>query len=217
MSARGARSRKVQQKEVEKKEKRDLAKGKAPDPYYERHDAFAEWHQSPSTSTSNSRSGIARSLTISSHNTDASSDSRSHHLKSPAADSASVSDKSLQGRENMKFQNKGKDIKAPRGRGGGVPPKKSVAPPSAPPAFRSDSAASHVLSPNQKTWVNFKVWQGGRDGMRPYGGFEYVTLGRPIHNTLELIKYARMKTCSTAACSSTSKKSKWTRIAPHPP
>lgn len=172
MSARGARSRKVQQKEVEKKEKKGLAKGKAPEPIFEDHDAFIEWQPSPNPS--NPRSGISRSLTVSSSNTETSSEGRSRPIKSPTADSTSVSDMSSKGKENTRYQTKGKDTKAPRGRGGGVPAKKTVAPSPAPPVFRSESAASNPLPLNQKTWMNFKIWQGGKDGMRPYGGFEYV-------------------------------------------
>jgi hypothetical protein len=63
MSARGARSRKVAQKEVEKKEKNPVVKGKAPEPIRENHDAFTEWRPSPNSS--NARSGIQRSLTVS--------------------------------------------------------------------------------------------------------------------------------------------------------
>ncbi|EMD65609.1 hypothetical protein COCSADRAFT_307714 [Bipolaris sorokiniana ND90Pr] len=171
MSARGARSRKVQQKQVEKNEKKGLAKGKSPEPISESHDTFAEWHTSPETT--NPRTGISRSLTVSSSNTDVSSESRSRRIKPSTAESASVSDISSKGKETMKFQAKGKDTAAPRGRGGGVPTKKTVASSPIPPVFRSESAVPYSLSPNQKTWMNFKVWKGGKDGMRPYGGFEY--------------------------------------------
>lgn len=174
MSARGARSRKVQQKQVEKNEKKGLTKGKSPEPISESHDTFAEWHTSPETT--NPRTGISRSLTVSSSNTDVSSESRSRRIKPSTAESASVSDVSSKGKENMKFQAKGKDTAAPRGRGGGVPTKKAVAPSPMPPVFRSESAVSYSLPPNQKTWMNFKVWKGGKDGMRPYGGFDYVRI-----------------------------------------
>jgi hypothetical protein len=193
MSARGARSRKVQQKEVEKKEKKVAVKGKAPELTHESRDAFAEWRPSPNSS--NPRSGISRSLTVSSNNSHATSRSSSTHdggnssrprlnalpsdissgnrppTKSSGAES--VSDISSKGMDKTKYQTNGKDTKAPRGRGGGVPIKKSVAPSPAPPMFRSESSASHALPADQKTWLNFKVWTDGRDVMHPYAGFDY--------------------------------------------
>lgn len=53
--------------------------------------------------------------------------------------------------------------------------KKSVAPTPTPPVFRSESSASYAFPTDQKTWLNFKVWTDGKDGMRPYGGFDYVS------------------------------------------
>jgi hypothetical protein len=79
----------------------------------------------------------------------------------------------LKGKEKSKYQAKGKETKAPRGRGGGVPIKKNVAPSPVSPSSRSESSASYAF-PIQKTWMNFKVWEGGKDGMRPYGGFDFV-------------------------------------------
>jgi hypothetical protein len=187
MSARGARSRKVQLKEVEKKEKKDTGKGKAPEPSYESRDAFAE--RRPAPSTNNSRNGISRSLTVSSNNShsrsssthdgsrprlntlssDVSSEGRSREPKASDAGSASISEGSAKGREKTKYQAKGKETKAPRGRGGGVPIARAIAQ----PPFRSESSASYAL-PTQKTWMNFKVWEVGKDRMRPYGGFDFV-------------------------------------------
>lgn len=189
MSARGARSRKVQQKQVEKKEKheeRKFGKTKAIDANYEPHDGFADWRATPSVN--HPRNDVKRSATVSSHTTSRSSgtnDSHSrprlntlyssdaHPPKSSAGGSASVSDVSTQGKEKAKFQAKGKETSAPRGRGGGVPMKTNVAPSPAPP-YRTESTATSYSSPNQKTWINFKVWEGGKDGMRPYGGFGHV-------------------------------------------
>jgi hypothetical protein len=193
MSARGARSRKVQTTEVEKKEKKVTGKGKAPEPNHESRDAFAEWRPAPSTN--NSRNGISRSLTVSSNHShttsrsssthdgrgprlntvpsDVSSEGRSRPPKSSEAGSASISEGSMKGKDKTKYQAKGKETQAPRGRGGGVPIKRSVVPSPAPPPFRSESSASYAL-PTQKTWMNFKVWEGGKDVMRPYGGFDFV-------------------------------------------
>ncbi|KAH7405868.1 hypothetical protein DE146DRAFT_425807 [Phaeosphaeria sp. MPI-PUGE-AT-0046c] len=183
MSARGARSRKVQLKDVEKKEKK-VGKNKATDPS----DAFADWRMTPTVD--NPRRGVSRSLTVSSRATSRSSgtndsnnrprlatvySSTSSDVKaaqSSGGGSASVSDVSTTGKEKTRFQANGKETKAPRGRGGGVPIKRTVAPSPAPPHFRAESSASHPSS-NQKTWLNFKVWNGTKDAMRPYGGFDF--------------------------------------------
>jgi hypothetical protein len=180
----------VQQKEVEKKEKK-VGKNKAIETIYEPHDGFADWRTTPSVN--NPRNGVSRSLTMSSRTTSrsssthdsgnrtrlntlyssASSDTRP--AQSSGGGSASISDVSTKGKEKSRFQANGKETKAPRGRGGGVPIKRAVAPSPAPPNFsRTESAASHP-SPNQKTWLNFKTWKAGKDGMRAYGGFEFVS------------------------------------------
>lgn len=188
MSARGARSRKVQAKEVEKKEKK-IGKTKAVETITERHDGFADWRPTPSDE--NPRRGITRTLTASSRTTSRSSgtndstnrprlnalySSNSSDPRPPqpsVGGSASVSDVSTKGKENKFYEAKGKETKAPRGRGGGVPIKRAVAPSPAPKAFLAESAASYPSS-SKKTWLNFKIWRGGKDGMRPYGGFEFV-------------------------------------------
>jgi hypothetical protein len=95
--------------------------------------------------------------------------------QSSAAGSASVSDVSNTGKEKKLYEAKGKETKAPRGRGGGVPIKRAVAPSPAPQAFRAETAAFYPSS-NQRTWLNFKIWQGVKEGMRPYGGFESVSV-----------------------------------------
>jgi hypothetical protein len=189
MSARGARSRKVQQKDVEKKEKK-IGKSKAIETIHEPHDGLTDWRATPSDGT---RRGISRSLTVSSRATSQSSgtnessnrpklnklysnnSSEVQTAQSSGGVSASVSDVSTQGIEKTRFQANGKETKAPRGRGGGVPVKRTIAPSPAPQAFRAESAASYSI-PNKKTWQNFKTWKGGKDTMRPYGGFEFVSI-----------------------------------------
>ncbi|KAH7078833.1 hypothetical protein BKA63DRAFT_531626 [Paraphoma chrysanthemicola] len=196
MSARGARSRKVQAKETEKKEKK-VGKTKAPiETIYEPHDGFADWRTTPSD---NPRNGISRSITVSSRGTSRSSGTNdsasrprmktfhstdSHPPQSSGGGSASISDVSSKGRDKTKYQANGKETKAPRGRGGGVPIKRTVAPSPAPPAFRAESAASYPS--NNKTWLNFKVWEGGKHGMRPYGGF---ALDEDMHQGSVLIYF----------------------------
>ncbi|KAH8698100.1 hypothetical protein GQ44DRAFT_779257 [Phaeosphaeriaceae sp. PMI808] len=188
MSARGARSRKVQQKDVEKREdkkERKLGKSKATEATQEQHDGFADWRATPNVN--NARNGLSRTMTASSRATsqssgtnDSSSRSRSDALRSSVPSemrsvggaSASISDVSAKGKEKTIFEAKGKETKAPRGRGGGVPIKKTVAPSPTLPNFRAESAISHYPS-NRKTWSNFKIWEGGKDGMRLYSGFEF--------------------------------------------
>ncbi|KAF9698882.1 hypothetical protein EKO04_003280 [Ascochyta lentis] len=189
MSARGARSRKVQQKEIQKKEKKVAVQGKAP----ETHDAFADWRGTPSSNGSRN-AGLSRSITVSSnlsHGTSRSSGTNdsgnrsrlntvysnesSNHGKPPnssASGPASVSDHSAKGKEKPKFQANGKETKAPRGRGGGVPIKSTAAPSPAPPSYRTESPAPRLPS-HEKTWLDFKIWDGNKDEMRPYGGFAF--------------------------------------------
>ncbi|KAJ4358384.1 uncharacterized protein N0V89_002966 [Didymosphaeria variabile] len=53
----------------------------------------------------------------------------------------------------------------------GVPTKKASTP--APPLFRAESSLNYPSNPDQKSWMNFRIWQGGNEGMRPYGGFDF--------------------------------------------
>lgn len=200
MSARGARSRKVQQKDIEKKEKK-AGKAKATDFSSDQpHDPFADWR--PSTSLANIRPNISRTRTVSSSNSHGTSRSRdsstrprltsgtfnsndsSRPPKSSGAGSSSISEASSKGKEKAKFQTHGKDTRAPRGRGGGVPVKtttKPTAPSPGPPVFRDDSPASFIPA-DQKSWMNFKIWERSKDGLQPYGGFDYVSITTTIIN-----------------------------------
>lgn len=185
MSARGARSRKVQQKDIEKKDKTAAVKGKIP----VAHDAFTDWRATPSSNGSRN-AGLTRSVSNRSHGTSHSSGSATRSRlntvysnessgygrppKSSASGAASVSDHSAHGKEKTKFQAKGKETKAPRGRGGGVPIKTTVASVPVPPQFRSESPAPRLPS-HRKTWLDFKVWDGTKEELRPYGGFAFVS------------------------------------------
>ncbi|KZM19844.1 uncharacterized protein EKO05_0003986 [Ascochyta rabiei] len=202
MSARGARSRKVQQKDIQKKEKKVAVQGKAP----ETHDAFADWRATPSSNGSRN-AGLSRSITVSSNlshgtsrssgtndsghrsrlNTVYSNDSSSHGKlpKSSTSGAASVSDHSAKGKEKAKFQANGKETKAPRGRGGGVPIKSAAAPSPAPPSSRTESSAL-LLPSHRRTWLDFKIWDGGKEEMRPYGGFAF---DEDMHNGSVLIYF----------------------------
>ncbi|CBX95090.1 hypothetical protein IAQ61_009803 [Plenodomus lingam] len=189
MSARGARSRKVQQKSIEKTEKKGSlkGKGKSTEISYDSPDAFAQWRVSPSVN--DSRNGITRTLTGSSKTSRGTSRSGSTHdggltrsrlntvhsrnsfeeRQSPRP--ASVSDVSSKSNANAKFQTHGKETKAPRGRGGGVPIKKMNTTFSVPPTFRTESTSSQSQS-SQNSWASFKIWGRERNEMRPYNGFD---------------------------------------------
>lgn len=183
MSARGARSRKVQQKDIEKTEKKIAVQGKAP----EVHDAFADWRATP-TSNGSRNAGLSRTASNLSQGTSHSSgsgnrsrmntiysESSSHGRtpKSSTSGGASISDHSAKGNEKAKFQANGKETKAPRGRGGGVPIKSTIAPTPAPPQFRTESPAPRLPS-HRKTWLDFRIWEGSKEELRPYGGFAFV-------------------------------------------
>jgi hypothetical protein len=184
MSARGARSRKVQQKDIDKKEKKLAVKGKVP----ERHDAYPDWRATPSSDGSRSV-GLSRSASNLSQGTSHSggsgnrkhlttvysNDSSSHGRlgKGSTSGAASVSDHSAKGDDKTKFQAHGKETKAPRGRGGGVPVKGTGAPLQSPQS-RNESPAPPLPS-YRKTWQGFRIWEGNRQEMRPYGGFAFVS------------------------------------------
>ncbi|KAF2691636.1 hypothetical protein K458DRAFT_381481 [Lentithecium fluviatile CBS 122367] len=192
MSARGARSRKAVAKDIEKKEKK--ATQKAVEPIRRPHDAFAGWRPAPSvgardsgmpsrqlTISSDASRGTSRTSStngsgsrpglniVSSHE---SSEYRAiHRSRTSLSGSASISDSSSKGKEKARYAAKGKETKAPRGRGGGVPVKRSATTP-APPLFRAETSLSYTPT-NQKTWINFRIWDGGEKTLKPYGGFDF--------------------------------------------
>jgi hypothetical protein len=175
MSARGARSRKVAQKEVEKNEKKiekKVGKSKVTDTTHELHDEFTDWRPTPIVN--NARTIVSRSTTATSHATSQGSDTNDSSNRAPD-ESFSVSDTSSQGKEKIKFQAKGKETSAPRGRGGGVPLQSGVnSLPGSGPRPRIESIASYS-SWGHKSWDGFKVWDGMTDKARPYRGFEHVS------------------------------------------
>lgn len=213
MSARGARSRKAVVKDIEKKEKKDTGKNKAVESIRRPHDAFTDWAPTPSLSSRDTTgTGIpARSVTISSDGSRVSAHSRSssvhrsgsrprlntinsmdsleirpiHRPKTSASGSTSLSGSSSQGKEKLKYQAKGKETKAPRGRGGGVPVKRPTLASPSPPLFRSETSTSYAAPTNSKTWINFRIWQGGEAGLKPYGGFNYVCFASGIVNSVQ--------------------------------
>ena len=198
MSGRGARGRKAIIKDIEKKEKKAAVRDKRPEAVRRTHDAFIDWRPTPSLSSRDT--GVpSRSITVSSdasRNTSRSSSTNPGHTKrrlntinsqdslsykaalrpktSTSGSASIISKVSLEGKDKSRYQVNGKGSKAPRGRGGGVPIKKHVvSTPPETPSFRPETSASYV-SPNQKTWINFRIWEGGEGGVRPYGGFNFV-------------------------------------------
>ncbi|KAF2643017.1 hypothetical protein P280DRAFT_515457 [Massarina eburnea CBS 473.64] len=193
MSARGARSRKAVAKNIEKQEKKAAVKQKAPVETIRRPtDAFARWPSAP-PNASREFSLPTRQLTISSeasHASQTSSNSGSnarpafHTVSSqesnaPARRRTSISgstsrsdDSSMRGKDKTKYAAKGKETKAPRGRGGGVPIKKPVNATPVPPLFRAETSLAFTPT-HQKTWMNFRIWSGGEQGMKPYAGFDF--------------------------------------------
>ena len=167
------------QKEVEKNEKKiekKVGKSKVVDATHQAHDGFTDWRATPSVS--NARTIVSRSATATSHAT--SQSSGTNDTSNRALDeSFSVSDTSSQGKEKAKFQAKGKETSAPRGRGGGVPPKSGVQSlPGSGHRPRTESVASYSTR-GHKSWENFKVWDGKADRARAYRGFEHVSNGFP--------------------------------------
>ncbi|OCK78497.1 hypothetical protein K432DRAFT_301892 [Lepidopterella palustris CBS 459.81] len=197
MSARGARSRKAVVKNIEKKERKVAAKQFAADLPRPK-TAFSDWtaasirENAQYTSNQPTRSGSQLATTHpvpSRHSrsnsqpesstgrpslggitgTQGSADARPSRARTST--SASTTSANSAG-EKVKYQAKGKETKAPRGRGGGVPPKKTTTITPLPFRGRTESNASSEY-PVYKTWANFKIWYGNEHGFRPYRGFDF--------------------------------------------
>lgn len=133
MSARGARSRKAVVKDIEKTEKKAAQKGKAPEPIRRPHDAFTDWDSAGTRSTPSTGGMPTRQLTVSTSRSSSANGSgnrpplrvtTSHtssdhqRSKTAAGPRESISDTSSTGKEKSRYDAKGKETKAPRGRGG---------------------------------------------------------------------------------------------------
>lgn len=59
---------------------------------------------------------------------------------------------------------------------GGVPMKTTVSSTPIPPLFRAESSLNWPSEPHHKNWMNFRIWTGGDDTLRPYGGFDFVRI-----------------------------------------
>ncbi|PVI05003.1 hypothetical protein DM02DRAFT_668700 [Periconia macrospinosa] len=191
MSARGARSRKVAEKNIEKLEKKAAVKQKAPVQTIRKPtDAFgtnpppghplrqltisSDVSRATSTSRTSSTSGSNARPLFHSVNSQDSEPKRMGRPRTSTSASNSISDagSGSKGNEKNKYAAKGnKETKAPRGRGGGVPVKKAIEPP-APPLFRAETSLAYPTT-NSKTWMNFRIWDGSNQGVKPYGGFDF--------------------------------------------
>jgi hypothetical protein len=198
MSARGARSRKAVVKDIEKQEKKNTEKSKAAvvDSVRQPQEAFPGWRPTPSvnirdtghssrqltistpasrgTSRPSSTGSVARPALGSFSSPDIDEYRPEHRPRASTTGTASISDSSTTSKEKTKYQTKGKETKAPRGRGGGVPVKSSTPVVAAPPLFRAEPTVLPQSPTNAKTWMNFRIWESGEKGLRPYGGFDYV-------------------------------------------
>jgi hypothetical protein len=202
MSARGARSRKAVAKDIEKQEKKAEVKGKskAVETIRRPNDAFQSRQSVPVNPPLRDPALPSRQQTISNNLNRASRTSStgdgytrppfdtvgsqdSYGLRpglrprTSTSGSTSISDGSSSvGREQKKYAMNGKETKAPRGRRGGVPVKKPVSAMFPLSLGRADTSLSYQPPTYQKTWMNFRIWEGGDLSMKPYAGFDYVSL-----------------------------------------
>jgi hypothetical protein len=187
MAARGARSRKVVQQEIQKENsKQTPSRFISSSASYRQTTNDSSRVMSPVASWGRTRKqsmNSADSIRSGESSSGRASSSLGHHLTS------AMSNMSLE--EQKKFIAKGKMTSAPRGRGGGVPLNKSIADQdrhnvrsarsrrTASGAFRSQSRATIVcdtdIAAGMRTWDKTKVWHGGLTAPKPFRGFEHVS------------------------------------------
>jgi hypothetical protein len=189
MASRGARARKVTEKQIAKVEHKHLEKDRA--------ERFARMHTpigntrptSPISSPtsfqppwSGKKSVVSSSASVISGASDGSGFSSNLGSKLSSKISSAGSD------ERKKFATKGKVTAAPRGRGGGVPPKlaqvNSINMHSNNHSFESRGRAPSASSGSQiaaqsqpvsfeKSWQKTKIWTGNGHAPKAYLGFEH--------------------------------------------
>jgi hypothetical protein len=185
MASRGARARKVTEKQIEKGEKKNVEK--------ERAERFARMHSpiigtrptSPMSPTngapwSRKTSVLSSGASIDSRGSDGSGFSSNIGSRISSKISSAGSD------ETKKYAAKGKVTAHPRGRGGGVPTKlaeigevkASKANHSFESRGRAQSSSSGSQSANQlpsfeRSWAKTKAWVGNGQAPKPYRGFEH--------------------------------------------
>ncbi|KIW01518.1 uncharacterized protein PV09_06996 [Verruconis gallopava] len=183
MASRGARARKVTEKNIHKEEKKNSEK--------ERAERFARLH-SPAGNLSASR---PFSPTDKSHvapwnkaatPVQPSSASVTSSGSNGSTFSSVMGSRLSSADERKKYAAKGKTTSHPRGRGGGVPVKvknleetRSKSSFSASIEGRSNKSRSHSVSSDhakptyEKSWANTKLFIGGGHSPKPYAGFEH--------------------------------------------
>lgn len=187
MASRGARARKVTEKQIHKEEKKHVEK--------DRQERFARLH-SPIGSVNQGARTFSPS-TEKNHftpwnKTPSNSQSSSASITSNGSNGSGFS--SVLGSrlssidERKKYAANGKPTAAPRGRGGGVPIKlKNVDDPRSKTSFsfstgtdgRSNKSRSHSVSSDngrpsfEKSWVSTKLYVGSGQPVKPYQGFEH--------------------------------------------
>jgi hypothetical protein len=183
MAARGARSRKIVEKQITKENTKKSEERFMPHGFTTKADTsrvmspVAGWnrkHSQPSGASTYSGDSGGSSGRLSAAGSKLSSTLASVTLRD----------------DTEKFVDKGKQTSAPRGRGGGVPTKASEA-----KADRANVRAarrlqtSHSTRPSSraatitndfeipagvKSWERTKIWHGGLTGCKPYTGFDQV-------------------------------------------
>lgn len=190
MSARGARSRKDQQKDIQKRGKRIAIEGKA----VEEHVPHDKLTSLPLSQVPRNKDNIqlSRSATASSHASSRSSSTNNSHGRSqlkpnpstehgtPRVPYSSTRDPaSISGISEGVRGKPGYDTFAPApgrrygGREGIV--KNHAAASRAPSQPIAESRGPYRPPADQNSWKDFKVWEGAKKNMRPYGGFEVVS------------------------------------------
>ncbi|KAL0262480.1 hypothetical protein SLS55_001448 [Diplodia seriata] len=164
MSGRGATSRKAIKKNIEKTEKKKEAKDFADE--LARPPSESGWNL-PHRGTSTQRRGSITAASISTHSSDKSRGSDKLRAATPGLFGNEIKDP-------KRYAIKGKETVAPRGRGGGVPPKTAQSETHhSNTSYDSDLASPTQLSSREKVWANMRIWNGNGQPTQRWRGFEH--------------------------------------------
>ncbi|KAH7048342.1 hypothetical protein B0J12DRAFT_741073 [Macrophomina phaseolina] len=171
MSGRGATSRKAIKKNIEKTEKKKEAKEFADE--LARPPSESGWNL-PIRGTSSNRRG-SFTASISTHSSDRSRGSDKIRAATPGLFGSEAKDQ-------KRYAVKGKETTAPRGRGGGVPPKSAQSTSEtfhSNESYESDPRSAKGVPPHlsdrEKVWANMKIWNGNGQPTLRWRGFEHDT------------------------------------------
>jgi len=183
MAARGARSRKDMVKKVKKEEKKqaenDFLRQFSPTPSGT-DSGWAGFPQKRNSFSSNDSSSLRNMLR-------SANGQRPPPSRSGSVTTSDNGSKLSGSKDGQKYTTAhGKETKAPRGRGGGVPPKMAGGPgprsmsamsaaSSHSPDYLSPTALSPPANPTQKTWSGMKLWVDNKRAPQPYAGFDQVS------------------------------------------